>query len=132
MSCFVTCLNKGKILTATEYQPPDDVALRKLIADIIRKSPKKRQQIAEELSIRVGRRITVHMLNTYTSDSHKTSHFPAAWLPAFSEIMGDDRLERYVLSNRNREVLEFGEIAVNVLNEATQQGLKSLRKKKGK
>lgn len=117
-------------MASKEYQRIDDAALRKLISDIIRKCPKKRQQIAEELSARLNLRITVHILNSYTSESNKSSRFPASWLEAFSEIVGDDRLERYVLSKRNREVLEFGEIAENVLNDAAKEGLKSLRKKK--
>ena len=109
---------------------PSDAAIRTLITQIIRKSPKKREQIAEELSARLGQHITVHILNSYTSESNKSSRFPAVWLEAFSEIMGDDRLERYVLSRRNREVLEFGEIAVNVLTDEAKKGLRNLRRKR--
>lgn len=107
-----------------------DSALRQLITEIIRHCPKKREQIAEELSLRVGQRITVHMLNAFTSDSNKWSRFPAVWLEAFSEIVGDDRLERYVISKRNRDVLEFGEIAITVLGDATREGLKALKSRR--
>lgn len=108
-------------------QQISDSALRKLVTEMIRGCPKKREQIAEELSQRLGQHITVHILNSYTSESNKSSRFPALWLEAFSEIVGDDRLERYVLSQRNREVLEFGEVAQKVLTSAARKGLAALR-----
>jgi hypothetical protein len=112
-------------------QQPSDAALRKLITDIIRRCPKKREQIAEELSARLGQHITVHMLNAFTSDSNKWSRFPAAWLQAFSEVSGDDRLERYVISKRNRDVLEFGEVAITVINDAARKKLMRRHKERG-
>jgi hypothetical protein len=63
------------------------------------------------------------MLNAFTSDSRKWSRFPAVWLKAFSQVIGDDRLERYVISERNRNVLEFGEAAITVIGEAAREKL---------
>jgi hypothetical protein len=103
-----------------------DAALRRLITTVIRKCSKKREQIVAEMSTRLGQHITVHTLNALTSASNKGARFPAAWLQCFSEVVNDDRLERLVISKRNRETLEFGEIAKSILDEAAQKGLKSL------
>jgi hypothetical protein len=105
--------------------------MRQLITDIIKRCPKKRGQIAAEMSTLVRHRITVHMLNAFTSDSRKWSRFPAAWLQAFSEVVGDDRLERYVISTRNRDALEFGEAAITVIEEAAQEKLVRRHKERG-
>src|SRR5882672_4296880 len=100
-----------------------DTELRKLVTEIIRQCPKKRDQIAEEMSSLTGQRITVHMLNALTSESNRWSRFPAIWLETFSAVVGTDRLERYVISKRNRDVLEFGEAAITVINEAAREKL---------
>ncbi|MBZ5531821.1 MAG: hypothetical protein LAO20_10345 [Acidobacteriia bacterium] len=110
--------------------PDQDTALRLLVTEIIKRCPKKREQIAEELSSRLGQHITVHILNSYTSAVNRSSRFPAAWLEAFSEIVGDDRLEKYVISKRNRDVLEFGEAAANVLTETVRKGLRFIARRK--
>jgi hypothetical protein len=107
-----------------------DTDLRKLITEIIRQCPKKREQIAEEMSSLTGQRITVHMLNALTSESNRWSRFPAIWLETFSTVVGTDRLERYVISKRNRDVLEFGEAAITVINEAARK--KVMRRYKGR
>lgn len=112
-------------------QNTDDASMRQLMTDIIRRCPKKREQIAEELSCLVRHRITVNMLNAFTSDSNKWSRFPAVWLKAFSEVVGDDRLERYVISKRNRDVLEFGEAAITVISEAAREKLVRRHKERG-
>jgi hypothetical protein len=104
-------------------QHTDDAEMRQLITDMIKRCPKKRDQIAAEMSALLRHRITVHMLNAFTSDSRKWSRFPAAWLQAFSEVVSDDRLERYVISKRNRDVLEFGEAAITVISEAAREKL---------
>jgi hypothetical protein len=63
-----------------------DRALRELISDAIRRSPKKRTQIAEELTALLGIRVTEHMLNDFTSDSKKGVRFPLLFCEALCEI----------------------------------------------
>lgn len=113
-------------------QHPNDLIIRRLITNIIRRCPKKREQIAEEMGARLGQHITVHMLNSYTSDSNLLSRFPAQWVEAFSEIVGSDRLERHVISKRNSDLLEFGEAAKKVLTACTRRELTALRKLLGR
>lgn len=69
-----------------------DSVVRALLTDAIKKSPKKRQQIAEELTVALGVRITEAMLNAYTSATHDRYRWPLAWTCAFSKITGDTRL----------------------------------------
>lgn len=64
---------------------------------------KSRAQVAEELTARVGREISVAMLNEFTRDGTSSSaggkapkHFPAAFVGPFCEITGDDSLLRVV------------------------------------
>ncbi len=87
-----------------------DSELRRLLSAIIRACPhKKRQQICKELSVEVGQDITVHMLNDWTSEAKKPARFPAALVPALCKITSDDRLQRFLLSERLLALLRIGE-----------------------
>jgi hypothetical protein len=93
--------------TGASTQSASDRALRDLVAEIIRQSPKKRPQLAEELSVATGQHITSFMLDCFTATGK--SRFPAIFIQAFSEITGDDRLQRFVMSPRLRRLVEFAE-----------------------
>lgn len=86
-----------------------DLRLRELLTQIIRQCPKKRTQIAEELSDSLGQRVTVHMLNDFTSESKKPARFPALFIVPFCRVTGDDRLQRFVMGPRLRKLVEFAE-----------------------
>jgi hypothetical protein len=86
-----------------------DSALRSLLTEIIRHCPKSRQQIADELSSRLGLRVTVHMLNDFTSEGKKPARFPACFVASLCEIVGSDELQRFILSERLRKLLDFAE-----------------------
>ncbi len=103
-----------------------DSRLRRLISDVIRACPKSRGAIAAELSLRLGREVSVRMLNLFTSQGEQSMRFPAAWLPELCEVTGDDRLQREVLSARLLRCLELGEAAARLLGEAPN-GLRELR-----
>lgn len=69
-----------------------DVEIRSLLSEVIRQSPKKREQIAEEISHLVDRSVSASMLNHFTAESREGNRFPAAWIPAFCTVTGDLRL----------------------------------------
>ncbi len=99
-----------KIGSPRQIEEPDaDAKLRHLVADMIRRCPKKRAQVAEELSTRLGQRITEHMLNDFTSEGKKPARFPACFIAPFCEIVGSDELQRFVMSERLRKLLDFAE-----------------------
>jgi hypothetical protein len=70
----------------------DDTLVRATLADAIKRSTKKRTQIAEELSVAVGRAVTETMLNLFTAESKEGHRWPLAWTRAFCQVTGDWRL----------------------------------------
>src|ERR1035438_1559628 len=78
----------------------DDFHLRRLLSDGMAACPKKRQQIAAELSRKIGRDITASMLNDYTATTKTAARFPAAYVRAFCEVTGNDSLQRSLLGPR--------------------------------
>ncbi len=96
-----------------------DPALRDLIADIIRRCPKKRPQLAEELSTALGQHITSFMLDCFTATGK--SRFPALFVQAFCDITGDDRLQRFVMGPRLRRLVEFAEAELNAARDERER-----------
>lgn len=90
-----------------------DSAIRCLLAESIRRCPKSREQIAEQMSALTGQGITKVMLNDYVARS-KSARFPAVFVMAFCAVVGDDRLQRFLLDRRLRNLLELGEHSVEV------------------
>jgi hypothetical protein len=86
-----------------------DAVIRRLLADAIKGSAKRRPQIAQEMSLRVGQRISKRMLDDWTAESKKPAKFPAAFVGAFCEVVHDDALQRHILGGRLRRLLELGE-----------------------
>src|SRR4051794_12962971 len=86
-----------------------DRILRKLIADGIRRSPKKRPQIAEELSAMLGIRITENMLNDFTSGNKKGVRFPLLFSAALCEVLDDDSIGLFGVRTNIRRLVEFAE-----------------------
>lgn len=94
----------------------DDALIRATITASIRKCPKSREVIAEEMSVALDVRVTAKMLNTYSADAMQLNRLPAAWLRAFCLAVGSDALMRCVAETagyrliRDEEIqlLEFG------------------------
>lgn len=53
--------------------------------------PRSRQEIAERLSLALGRRITVAIVDAVVAQSHP-HRMPADWVPAWVSITGSSRL----------------------------------------
>jgi hypothetical protein len=123
-------------VSGTPQQKNTDAAVRELLRDVLHKvrnpqkvkNPKNRTQIAAELSRAVGSPVRVYMLDEYTADSRGECavnsrevgsrgkrRFPAAWVPAFCKITGDDRLQRLLLGEPLCCLLELGESALNAV-----------------
>lgn len=81
----------------------------------MKRSGKGRTQIAREMSQILGcpvdRPIAKNMLDDCVR-SRKTGRmvrFPAAWIPAISQVTGSDSLQRSLLSERLLDLLAVGE-----------------------
>ena len=92
-----------------------DLAVRKIIAELIHASPLSRAQIADRLHLVAPNcPVTVHMLNDFSAESKLKARFPVAWVPGFCELLNDDRLQRFILSKRQLHLLEWAEMNLDV------------------
>jgi hypothetical protein len=101
---FNTKIGK-QIASETSAEPQ----LRDLITKVLKQSPKDRQWVAVELSALTGERITERMLNDWLAPSKAKVRFPASFVRAFCEVLGDDRLARLTLPDNLRAALTIGE-----------------------
>lgn len=106
-----------------------DAGLRNLLAQVIRDDNKKRTGIVEEMKAR-GFRVSLNSLNDYTALSKERMKFPLLFVQPFCEVVGDDRLQRFVLSPRLRELLRLGEAAAEILDERTQGRLVARKRRR--
>lgn len=86
-----------------------DGKLRTLIGRMIKDSQKSRSQIADELSALLSIRVTLSMLNNFTSTSKLPTPSPATWIPAFCQVTQQDMLQRLVLSETMRSRLNWAD-----------------------
>jgi hypothetical protein len=86
-----------------------DALLRKLLKSAIRLSSKSRQTICDELSIRLGRKISKNMLNKWTGENNQEWRLPAEYVPVLCEILDDDTMQRQLLSESLNRALQVGE-----------------------
>jgi hypothetical protein len=107
--------------------------VRHLIADIIRRCPKSRVQIAEQMAARLGRKITVFMLNDFSAPGKCRVNFPAEWVAVFTEVTGDDRLQRHLAGPALQKYILFAEQDIaSILREQSRKKTspKAARKRK--
>jgi hypothetical protein len=94
----------------------DESIVRGIVTDAIRKSAKSREIIAEEMSQLVGARVTVRMLNSYTSGAAEQHRWPAQYTRAFCHVVQDWTLLRcitdlsgfHLISVEELDLLELG------------------------
>jgi hypothetical protein len=87
-----------------------DAMLRRILSDAIKRSGKKRQQIAEEMTAELpGSRVTMPMLNDFTSLRKSAARFPAAFVKAFCNVVGSNALQRWLLDDASLRLIEVGE-----------------------
>jgi len=85
--------------------------VRKILADAIKRSGKTRAQVAHEMEILLDRDISKSVLDDFirSPKAGRIVRFPAAWVPAFCQAVGNDSLQRHLLSEALRSALELGE-----------------------
>lgn len=86
-----------------------DTPLRELLARLIKRSGKKHPQIAREMSLHTGGRISKRMVDDWLAPSKKGARFPAVAVEAFCEAVGNDELQRHIMGERLRRALAVGE-----------------------
>jgi hypothetical protein len=98
-----------------------DLEVRVILKKAIASSSKSRKQIADGMSEKLCRSVSVRMLNDYTAPT-KGSRFPAAWVAAFCEMTGSDELQRWLLSPHFLALVELGK---SVLTAECQKRIES-------
>ncbi len=66
-----------------------DNSFRETISEAIKKSPYSRYAIAARMSELTGYEITKSMLDSWTAESKENHRFPAIFIPAFCEAVGN-------------------------------------------
>lgn len=66
-----------------------DSQFRELISEAIRKSQYSRHPIAARMSELTGHEITKSMLDSWSAESKENHRFPAIFIPAFCEAVGN-------------------------------------------
>ncbi len=85
-----------------------DRRFRQLLSLVMSESVLDRQQVADQLTARLQRRITVSIMNDYTTTTRTTARFPAAYVPALCEVVQDDRLRQFLLDPECQSLIELG------------------------
>ncbi|HNR12628.1 MAG TPA: hypothetical protein PKM59_04845 [Thermodesulfobacteriota bacterium] len=77
------------------------IQLKNALSEALRKSSYSRFQVAARMSELLGIEVTKTTLDTWTAESKESHRFPAEYLPAFCEAVGNsDVLELIVLKAR--------------------------------
>jgi hypothetical protein len=104
----------------------DNNVVRLIVAEAIKASGKKREQIADEMTLRSGVRVSASMLNDYSAESKSDHRFPFLLARAFCEVTNDWRLftdilnrsGKFLIDQWEKPVLELGErLVAQRLNE---------------
>jgi hypothetical protein len=98
----------------------DDAVARAILSDAIKQSAHSRDQIADRMSFLLGSRITVSMLNNFTSESKDRHRWPFAWTRAFCIAADDRRLIQHLaeqsgfilLPSEDADVVRLGELVI--------------------
>lgn len=97
--------------TLTQDSDPIERAIRELVAKALNGCKKRltREQIAAELSARMGQRVTKSQLDDWASESKKGLRFPVSLVKPLCQVTGDDRLARIPLTEQMAHDLRVGE-----------------------
>jgi len=117
-----TTVKFSRILPPAPRLTDVTLKLKPLMLVSMKKSGKSHEQVAAELSVALGHKVSARMLYRFTAPSEQAS-FPAAWVAAFCEVTGDDALKRLILGPQLCELLELGERAAAILDDRARRQL---------
>jgi hypothetical protein len=100
-----------------------EAEIHRVLAEVLRAAAagrpgcrgKKRIVIAEELSARVGVKVTESMLNDLCGTTKTNLRFPLSWARAICEITGNDKLAFEAMRDELRESAELGTVVRQLL-----------------
>ncbi len=80
-------------------------ALRHLLADLLKASPRSRFEIAAHMSELLGHEVSKHQLDSWTADSREGWRFPLEYLPAFEVACETHAMTAWLADLRGCKVL---------------------------
>jgi len=110
-------------------EPTLDAVLRTTLKRAINFSRYSREQIADELTVRLHRKISPATVDAWTAGTKEAWHLPADAVPVLCEILQDDGLQRQLLSPKLRDDLKLGE-SISRSESLLEKGLTQLRRLK--
>lgn len=109
------------------------IAVRHLISDLLKDSPRNRFEIAARMSELLGHEITKHQLDSWTAESREGWRFPLEYLPAFEVAVETHLVTTWLADLRGCKVL-VGKEALDAeigklerLKEAAAKKIKELK-----
>ena len=98
--------------------PKADMDLRILLSTVLAECGKPRDEVAARMTKALGRPINASILNDYTVRNGAGARFPAAYVSAFCEATGDDRIRKFLLSPRMQAVINLGRNTLDAVRES--------------
>lgn len=96
---------------------PLELQIGMLINKAIRRSGKKRETVASELSEAVKEKVTASMLYEFTrsrrEDKNTKKPVPCEWIPALAAITASHELEWFALCEDCRRALAIGKLGMS-------------------
>jgi hypothetical protein len=93
-----------------------DILLRKSLKCAMLSRDVNEEKLAAELTKRLGRTVKVALVNAWKAETKHRWHLPANLVPVICEILGDDSIQRLLLSDKLRDALRLGESARQVVS----------------
>lgn len=92
-----------------------DSLLRKLLKQAMAFHGMNEETLAAELSKRLGHTVTPGLVSAWKAETKHRWHLPANLVPLICEILGDDSIQRLLLSDKLRRALNLGESASRIV-----------------
>jgi hypothetical protein len=87
----------------------DDLLVREVITNSIKRSGKSREQIADEMSRGLAIAVTARMISSFTAESKELHRWPGAWDRAFCAAVADDALLKCRVELAGYQVIDTAE-----------------------
>lgn len=123
------------IFKTSRDAPPHelDTLLRKSLKSAMLSRGINEETLAAELGKRLGRTVNPALVSAWKAEQKHRWHLPANLVPVICEILGDDSIQRLLLSDKLKHALDLGESAsrvVSLLRDALSEETKCEGRKK--
>jgi hypothetical protein len=122
--CYVIPQPPAPVPGSMDY----DTELRNVLSLAIKESPFSRHEIAARMSDLTGADISVHMLNSWTAESHENHRFPFAFAAAF-EVAAESKSLQLLLARKRGSLVLMGQEAMDAELGLIRRNMAELRRR---